>query len=165
MPLWRRLGKKEAPLRERALAYAILALRERNPAYGEQAFQLLKQAEIANPKDPEILAYLADLYKSRSDDKNALRLFQTLYQVDPQNLSAETALGAYAMEQGNNGEAIRLWTAALKRNPALLLVRVNLAVALLRTGQPEAARATLQKALEFNPSFPAARDLLSKIKP
>jgi hypothetical protein len=44
-----------------------------------------------------------------------------------------------------------------------VLVRFNLAVALLRTGQRAEARAVLERALEFNPSFNAARDLLGKI--
>jgi Tfp pilus assembly protein FimV len=42
-------------------------------------------------------------------------------------------------------------------------VRLNLAVALIRTGHREEARAVLEKALEFNPSFTAARKLLSEI--
>ena len=85
--------------------------------------------------------------------------------VDPLESSAPVALGAYQMERGNDPEAIRLWTDALRKSPALLLVRLNLAVALLRTGHPAEARATLEKALEFNPNFQAARDLLAKIPP
>jgi Tfp pilus assembly protein PilF len=45
----------------------------------------------------------------------------------------------------------------------MLLIRTNLAAALLRTGQTEQARATLEKTLEFNPSFQPARDLLNQI--
>lgn len=46
----------------------------------------------------------------------------------------------------------------------LLLVRVNLASALIRTGRHYEARAVLEKALEFNPEFPAARKLLDEIR-
>jgi Flp pilus assembly protein TadD len=42
----------------------------------------------------------------------------------------------------------------------LVVVRANLAAALLRTGHAEQAQATLRQALEFQPSFQAARDLL-----
>jgi predicted Zn-dependent protease len=91
-------------------------------------------------------------------------MFRKLRQLDGDDLSASVALGAYAMEQGDYAEAIRLWDEALGKNPALLLVRMNLAVALLRTGHPEDARATLQNALEFNPDFPAARELLNQIR-
>jgi Flp pilus assembly protein TadD len=42
-------------------------------------------------------------------------------------------------------------------------VRANLAAALLRTGHAEQAQAALRQALEFQPSFQAARDLLNRI--
>jgi Tetratricopeptide repeat/Cytochrome c554 and c-prime len=158
-------GLKTATARDLGLAYAIVAVREQNPAYRERAFNLLKEAIDKNPEDPLTLSYLADLYKSRSDDSVAFQLYERLMRVDPLESSAPVALGAYQMERGNNPEAIRLWTDALRKSPALLLVRLNLAVALLRTGHPAEARATLEKALEFNPNFQAARDLLAKIPP
>ena len=110
-----------------------------------------------------MLSYLADLYKKHSDDGNAAQLYGRLLQVDPSESSAPVALGAYAMERGDDQEAIRFWSDALRKSPALLLVRANLAVALLRTGRPAEARAVLNKALEFNPGFKAARELLDKI--
>jgi tetratricopeptide (TPR) repeat protein len=92
-----------------------------------------------------------------------MRLYGQLLQIDPGQSSAPAALGAYAMERGDYQEAIRLWTTALRISPALLLVRANLALALIRTGRRDEARAVLQKALEFNPEFPAARKLLAEI--
>jgi tetratricopeptide (TPR) repeat protein len=158
-------GLKRATARDLGLAYAIVAAREQNAAYCERAFNLLKEAIGKNPEDPLTLSYLADLYKSRSDDSAAFQLYERLLRVDPLESSAPVALNAYQMERGNDPEAIRLWTDALRKSPALLLVRLNLAVALLRTGHPAEARATLEKALEFNPNFQAARDLLAKIPP
>jgi Flp pilus assembly protein TadD len=67
------------------------------------------------------------------------------------------------MQRGNFDQAIRFWNQALAINPAMVLVRVNLAAALLRTGHPEQAQATLRQALEFQPSFQEARDLLNRI--
>jgi hypothetical protein len=156
-------GAQAASVRDLGLAYAIVAVREQNVVYRERAFELLTQALPTNPNDPQTLSYLADLYKNRSNDGAAFDLYQRLLRVDPLESSAPVALGAYQMERGNYPEAIRLWNDALRKNPALLLVRVNLAVALLRTGRGAEARATLQKALEFNPNFQAARDLLAKI--
>jgi Flp pilus assembly protein TadD len=40
---------------------------------------------------------------------------------------------------------------------------VNLAKALVRTGNLNEAKATLEKALQLNPASPEARDLLSQI--
>jgi Tfp pilus assembly protein PilF len=67
------------------------------------------------------------------------------------------------MEQGNYAAAIRLWTDALAKNSGLELVRLNLAVALLRTGDKTAAISMLEKAVSLNPAFAPARQLLAQI--
>jgi tetratricopeptide (TPR) repeat protein len=67
------------------------------------------------------------------------------------------------MQRGNVDEAIGFWNQALAINPALVLVRANLAAALLRRGRTEQAQATLRQALEFQPSFEEARELLNRI--
>jgi predicted Zn-dependent protease len=67
------------------------------------------------------------------------------------------------MQSGNLPAAIRLWREALALNPAMTLVRVNLAKALLRTGNPGEARAELERALQLSPASPDARVLLSQI--
>jgi predicted CXXCH cytochrome family protein len=157
-------GEKTASTRDLGLAYAIVALREQNAVYRERAFHLLRQAEHESPDDAQTLSYLADLYKGRSDDSDAIRLYERLQRVDPTQVSAPVALGAYRMEQGDYEDAIRLWQDALRRNPALVLVRVNLAVALVKTGHPAEARTMLEKALEFSPGLTAARDLLARIR-
>jgi len=156
-------GGEPAGPRDQGLAYAIVALREQNAVYSARAFDLLREAQRGNPDDPQTLSYLADLYKTRKDDRNAERLYQRLYAVDRTQSGAPANLGAYEMERGDNEDAIRLFREALRISPALVLVRVDLAVALLRTGRAEEARAVLEKALEFNPWFTAARDLLSRI--
>jgi predicted Zn-dependent protease len=158
------LGSQEAEPRELGLAYAIVALRDQNAGYRNRAFDLLRDAQRTQPNDPQTLSYLADLYKGRSDEKEAAHLYELLLPLHPAQASAPAALGAYQMEQGHYEEAIRLWKKALQISPALLLVRVNLAIALLRTGHREEARATLVKALEFNPEFPAALKLLGELK-
>jgi cytochrome c-type biogenesis protein CcmH/NrfG len=148
--------------RDLGLAYAIVALREQNKTYSDRAFELLREAERNDPNDPQTLSYLADLYKSRKDDGTAEALYERLYKADPTQSSAPMNLGAYQMEQGHYAEAIRLFEAALRISPALVLVRLDLAVALIHEGRRDEARAVLQKALEFNPSFKPARDLLAE---
>jgi Flp pilus assembly protein TadD len=67
------------------------------------------------------------------------------------------------MQYGKIDEAISFWNQALAINPTMLLVRTNLAAALLRKGQADEARSILRKALEFNPAFQPASDLIKKI--
>jgi tetratricopeptide (TPR) repeat protein len=83
--------------------------------------------------------------------------------MDRTQYAAAAALGAYQMQRGNTAAAIELWRAALASNPAMTLVRVNLATALLRTGQVDEAQAMLEKALELSPVSAEARALLRSI--
>jgi tetratricopeptide (TPR) repeat protein len=156
-------GTEDNNPRDLGLAYAIVALRENSGAYRNRAFDLLREANAQNPDEPQTLAYLADFYKARSDDKAARPLYERLVKIDPAQSAAWAALGAYEMEAGDAEEAIRLWREALKISPALVLVRYNLAIALAQTGHRDEARAVLEKALEFNPSFAAARKLLADL--
>lgn len=155
--------KGEANTRDLGLAYAMLGRREGNTAYIERAFGLLQETAERGAADAQALAYLAEFYRDRKDDARALPAYQQAWQMDPTQSAVAAALGAYRMQYGKVDEAIRFWNQALAINPTMLLVRVNLATALSRTAHTEQARATLRKALEFNPSFQPARDLLNRI--
>ncbi len=152
-----------ATTRDLALAYAVVALRDHNPADRERAFPLLKLAAEQGTADAQALAYLAEFYRDAKDDAHALPIYQQVWRMDKSQYAAAAALGAYAMQRGNLADAIQLWREALALNPAMTLVRVNLANALLRTGNPSEARAALEQALQFNPASPEARDMLEKL--
>jgi Tfp pilus assembly protein PilF len=156
-------GGGAASTRDLGLAYAMVGLREQNPTYIERAFQLLQQTVASGRADAPTLAYLAEFYRDRKDDAHALPLYEKAWQMDTTQSAVAAALGAYQMQRGNFEQAIRFWSQALAINPALVLVRTNLATALLRTGHAEQAQATLRQALEFQPSFQEARDLLNRI--
>jgi hypothetical protein len=157
-------GNVSSDARDQGVAYATVAARERNAVYAARAFDLLREAERHDPNDPQTLAWLADLYKGRKDDRSAVLLYRRLNTLDRTESAAPANLGAYQLEQGHYDEAIRLFQDALRVSPALVLVRLNLAAALIHQGQKAEARLVLEKALEFNPSFTAARDLLSRIR-
>lgn len=152
-----------ASARDLGLAYAQVGLREQNATYLDRAFRLLQDAVAQGVGDTQTLVYLAQLYRDRSDDAHALPMYERVWRMDPGQYAAGSALGAYQMQRGNLEEAIRLWNQTLAISPALLLVRKNLATALWRTGRADQAQATLRQALEFNPSFQEAKDLLEQI--
>jgi hypothetical protein len=153
----------KATTRDLAVAYAVVALREHNAADRERAFPLLKQAAAQGTADSVALTYLAEFYRDANDNAHAIPLYQKVWLADTSQYAAASALGAYQMQSGNLPVAIRAWQAALTLNPAMTLVRVNLAKALLRTGKPDEAKATLEKALQFNPASAEVRDLLRQI--
>ena len=160
-----RFGGGEASDRDLGMAYAAVGLREANNTYIERAFQLLKEAAGGDPgaADSVSLAYLAQFYRDRQDDAHALPLYEEAWRKDRTQSAVAAAIGAYWMQLGNRDQAIIFWNDALAISPALLLVRVNLAEALLQAGHPEEARETLLKALQFDPTFQPAKDLLSRI--
>lgn len=156
-------GGGETSARDLGLAYAMVGLREGNKVYRERALRLLEQAVSAGARDAQTLAYLAEFYRDLKDDAHARPLYEEVWRMDGEQYAAGAALGAYQMQAGNLEEAVRLWTQTLAISPALVLVRTNLATALLRTGRPDQARETLRKALEFNPTLQPAADLLNQI--
>jgi tetratricopeptide (TPR) repeat protein len=156
-------GGGRTSARDQGLAYVMVGLRDGNPGYLDRAFRLLQDAVAQGAHDPQTLLYLAQLYRDRSDDAHARPLYEEVWRMDGEQYAAAAALGAYQMQAGNLEEAVRLWRQTLAISPALLLVRANLATALLRTGHPDQAQETLRKALEFNPSFQPAADLLNQI--
>jgi hypothetical protein len=153
----------ESNPRDLALGYAMLALRDKKAADIERAFRILQEVVASGSADAEALTYLAQFYRDRKDDAHALPLYQEAWKRDNTQYSVAAALGAYQMQRGNVAEAIRYWKEALAISPAMVLVRLNLAGALIRTGRADEAKAILQKALEFNPTFQAAKDLLGQI--
>ena len=149
-----------AGARDLGMAYAMAGRREQNTTYLDRAFALLREAVAAGGADAPAIANLAEFYRNRKDDAHALPLYEQAWRMDPTQAPVAAALGAYQMQRRNLGEAIQLWNRTLAIDPAMVLVRANLAVALVRTGRADQARAVMQKALEFNPSFQPARDFL-----
>ncbi len=149
--------------RDLAMAYAVVALRDHKSLDRERAFTLLRQAAADGTADAAALAYLAEFYRDAKDDAHALPLYQRVWSMDKSQYAVAAALGAYQWQRGDFSEAIRFWREALALNPAMVLVRVNLAKALLRTGNPVEARGEVEKVLRFNPGSPEAREMLSQI--
>ena len=156
-------GGGEASARDLGLAYVMVGLREQNSVYLDRGFRLLQNAVTQGARDAQTLLYLAQLYRDRNDDAHARPLYEEVWRMDGEQYAAGAALGAYQMQAGNLEEAVRLWKQTLAISPALLLVRQNLATALWRTGHADQAQATLRQALEFNPAFQPAKDLLNQI--
>ena len=149
--------------RDVALAYAYAALGESGAAYRVKARSLLERAAVDSPKDVDVLVSLAEIYRNADQGEAARPLYQGALEVVAGQLTALSGLGAVAMEKGEYAQAIRLWTAALKKNSGLELVRLNLALAQWKTGDRAGSEASLRKALEINPAFAPARKALAQL--
>jgi len=88
--------------------------------------------------------------------------------LGPRDLSAQTVAGPRgpawdALRAGNHEEAERSFQAGLRLHPADPLLHFGLGVALQAQQRSDEARAPLTRALELEPRFTAAADLLGQI--
>lgn len=142
--------------RDLGMAYAVVAARE--SGFQDRALELLRKAD-----DVPALSQLAQIYDRLGDEEKAMALCERILRAEPTQAAAAINLGTYRMQRGRAREAMRLWEDALTRNPALSAASVNLAVAQIRAGAAAAARATLVKALEYEPDHEMARRLLKDL--
>jgi len=156
-------GGRVAP-RDLALAYGIAASRSRSAAFQAKARKLLEEAERSDPNDVEVLLCLAEIYRNSDEGDLAVPLYQRAIRLDPEQVTGSVGLGGIMMERGQYSEAIRLWQDALSKNAGLELVRINMAVALWRSGDLKAAQVTLEKAIDVNPGFDVPVNLLQKLR-
>ncbi len=157
-------GGGRASDRDLALAYAMVAQRERNAAYQSRAVTLLESAEREAPDDTEVLLYLAELYRNAERPDPAIPLYERAMRLDPAQVTASVGLGGIRMQRGEYRDAIRLWEDALSKNPGLPLVRVNLALAQWRVNDLRSAESNLEKAVDLNPGLAAAAELLLRLR-
>jgi Flp pilus assembly protein TadD len=156
-------GGSPATSRDLALAYAIAAIGKSGGSDRERAVGLLEKTTREFPEDTEALMSLAEIYRNDGKYDMARALYERAIALDPGQVTASVGLGGIRFERGEFTEAIRLWKDALAKNVGLELVRLNLSVALLKTGDRAAAESTLKEALAINPAFAPARELLAQL--
>jgi Flp pilus assembly protein TadD len=149
--------------RELGLAYANEALPQNNRVWGMRALDLLKRAASDNPGDAVVTIQLAQLYDRMGQEKQSCDLFAQSVTGTSATPGALVNLGTCQATRGDIDAAMKSWTEALRRNPALEAARINLAVAQYQSGKTEDARASLQTALRFDPFSKRARDLLESL--
>jgi len=123
------LGAGEA--RELGLAYAELGARTGNRRQQDEALRLLSPL----PVDPEIAMRLGDLLQRRGQTARA----EHLYELAPNSVVALVNLGGIYGSRGEYDRAIRLWRAALEKNPGQREASLYLARTLRALGRADEA--------------------------
>ncbi len=150
----------QAGRRELGLAYAAEGLRTGRQTWGIRAYQFLRGEYESNPDDHAVGDQLAQLLDKMGKEDEACRIFLHISD-DPQ--AATGALinaGTCLAKDGKLDRAIPLWRRALAANPGEEAARLNLAVALYRTGAISSARMALEDGLKLDPFWTRARELL-----
>jgi hypothetical protein len=149
--------------RETGLAYAEEALTHNNRRLGVRALELLSPVYSAHANDAQVADQYAQLLDKAGRQNQACEIFQRLSGNSDAPAAAMINAGTCLADAARPEQAIALWKKAIEKNPAEESARLNLAVALYRTGDTVQARATLEEALRLDPFFTRARDLLAEI--
>ena len=147
--------------RDQAVALSVAALTE--PAVRKEAFERLRAAAATDPKDLAVAAQLAQFYDRMGNSAAALPLLEKVVAAGASTTAQLVNLGTLYAQAGRIQEAKEAWEKALSRNPAQTGARLNLAVAQLREGDRDAARATLRLALHYDPDNPRIAELNSQL--
>jgi tetratricopeptide (TPR) repeat protein len=136
----------------------------------EAAETVLQQATEKLPADPQAFYYLADAAERRGHADRARRAlvdYRALEgeEPDPRRRAAFSGrLADLSMQAGDPASAVTWYQRALDGPGADAPLLVKTAEAQWRSGAPDAARATIEKALEKDPFSRDARALLRRIK-
>jgi putative PEP-CTERM system TPR-repeat lipoprotein len=121
----------------------------------------VKAAVTAEPKDANLLALAGDTYSAIGDNQDAQVSYETLLQVDPNNIDAFTKLGVLYHSQGRLAEAKAKYEqlAARQQRPSLALTLLGMISELERN--PTAARTNYERALALDPKSAVAANNLA----
>ena len=149
--------------RDVALAY-YKSLLEGNVALQQKAVEKLQAVKPELTGDDDALVALGVLVEGRGDLKQAQELFQEVLRRDPLNLIAISNLGTLLAKSGDLQAAISLWRPAFERNEDVVGLAKNLARVECAAGDATAARATLQKTLQYSPGIRDVRQLMTQLQ-
>jgi hypothetical protein len=149
--------------RDVALAY-YKSLLEGNVALQQKAVEKLQAVKPELTGDDDALVALGVLVEGRGDLKQAQELFQEVLRRDPLNLIAISNLGTLLAKSGDLQAAISLWRPAFERNEDVVGLAKNLARVECAAGDTAAARATLQKTLQYSPGIRDVRQLMTQLQ-
>ncbi len=104
-----------------------------------EAVEALERARALAPGLASIHANLALAYRSVERLEDALEAARQSVVLDPEHLPHYDVLGQLWLEKGRRGEAIRVWTEALMRDPRRLGTYLQLGAVLQQAGKLEQA--------------------------
>jgi len=119
-------------------------------------FQKLGREEEAR----QSLETAAEIHMERNQNNEAEEIFNTVLKLRPDTINVYNSLGIIYRRQGRLEEALRAYEKALKVHKDDEYIYFNTARVHLDMGNHLMAQKYLRKALEINPEFTAATDLL-----
>jgi len=152
------------------------------PDYTQEIWQASQAAYVKEPAKAKAFTKVAyDLYPESAlsigsygvmsllsgDEKSGLELLKKSAAADPNGIANQDALNTMAYRIGGLKQydnSIRIISAAIEMNPDVANLRDSLGEFYLEKGEKAKAIASYQKALEIDPNFQNAKDMLKKIE-
>jgi tetratricopeptide (TPR) repeat protein len=144
-----------------ALEYAAFLQRRGRP---ERAEDLIMELASRNPRNPRVLAAVAQVKLARQDWEGARKVAQALRKAGTSKSLADTISAEALAGQGRNDLSISILEGAYSETPNAAQPMARLVRAYVRAKQPEKAESFLQSVLEANPSSAEARILLGSLE-
>lgn len=138
-----------------------VALEQQRP---DDARRFMQEVLARDPTGAQPIRQLLALARDASDDVQRQKAAERLIEIDPFDAAAHSTLGELALARGDLTMALRELQTAVDAgppNPAEALT--SLAEATLKTGERDAAKQHLIRALEATPRYERAQDLLLQV--
>jgi len=127
------------------------------------ALVMYEKAHKIEPSDKS-LSGIALIRMENGDKENAFALFVEAVRMNPENMVALFSLIRLGHEMDRVADIMPYLRDYLEIHPAKHEVRFSLAGCLICLDQKDAAREHLEKILEMNPDFEAAKELIEAIR-
>ncbi|MFH1552648.1 MAG: tetratricopeptide repeat protein [Candidatus Omnitrophota bacterium] len=126
--------------------------------------EYLEQVIEINPKHSEALLILGSAYSEAGQNQKSLQTAKKAVEINPYDYDSLVNLGTAYTRQGYLQEGARYYLEATRLYPERPLAYYNLAHVFLAGGQEQEAAKWLRKALDVDPSFTPAIELLHKMR-
>ena len=165
----RRFDEARAPL-ERLLianpqsydAHWMLAEVELKSGRVDRAEELFARARDIRPEKAQALIGLGQIARAEGDSERAFRLF-TEATEDPASFDAFLNLAVTWLDRGSIEQAIATLEQARRLHPYAAKVHYSLALLYQNQSRSEDARAAASRAVQLQPSYTPARELLAEL--
>ena len=138
----------------------------KSPPADEALPQAVKEIERVLQDEPNMANLWADLAVTRMRLNQPLQSLEAMKRactIEPDRTLWRHRMGTLAMQLGETDRAIEAFIALTRIDPNSATGYYNLAVAFATKRQIDSARSAVEKALEIDPNYAAAKDLLRRL--
>ena len=133
------------------------AIALKNSGQIDAAMEKLNAALQMDPKQPNILAHLADCYYQKGQYDTAIENYKKAIELNPLDANLHTNLGNVYVKKGMIVEAQGEFDQAVKADPAHADINYyNMGVVMMNAGKYEEAGAAFKNSVGANPSYAPA---------